>query len=282
MTLTQQTGPYAHWEYIHPESGDRLRIVPERGGIVTEWRCGEREVLYFDQERYADPGKSIRGGIPVLFPICGNLPGDLLEVNGVAHTLKQHGFARNLPWQLQLLEDQSGVRLALRDTEETLEAYPYSFRVEMEIRPVAQALEIQTTIQNCSESVMPFSFGLHPYFNISDLAQTDLDGLNERCLNHLEMAETDTASQLGCLPDGVDFLCRPAGPVTLIDRTNGQQLQLQHQDPMDLTVIWTEPPRAMVCVEPWTGPRQSLISGDRKLEVQPGASTVLSCCYAVS
>ena len=59
MTLTQQTGPYAHWEYIHPESGDRLRIVPERGGIVTEWRCGEREVLYFDQERYADPGKSI-------------------------------------------------------------------------------------------------------------------------------------------------------------------------------------------------------------------------------
>ena len=94
----------------------------------------------------------------MLFPICGNLPGDLLEVNGVAHTLKQHGFARNLPWQLQLLEDQSGVRLALRDTEETLEAYPYSFRVEMEIRPVAQALEIQTTIQNCSESVMPFSF----------------------------------------------------------------------------------------------------------------------------
>ena len=49
MTLTQQTGPYPHWEYTHPESGDRLRIVPERGGIVTEWRCGEREVLYFDQ-----------------------------------------------------------------------------------------------------------------------------------------------------------------------------------------------------------------------------------------
>ena len=282
MTLTQQTGPYPHWEYTHPESGDRLRIVPERGGIVTEWRCGEREVLYFDQERYADPGKSIRGGIPVLFPICGNLPGDLLEVNGVAHTLQQHGFARNLPWQLQLLEDQSGVRLSLTDTAETLAAYPFPFLVEMKIRPLAQALEIQITIQNRSESVMPFSFGLHPYFNISDLAQTDLDGLNERCLNHLEMAETDTASQLGRLPEGVDFLCRPAGPVTLIDRTTGQQLKLQHQQPMDLTVIWTEPPRAMVCVEPWTGPRQSLISGDRKLEIQPGASTALSCRYAVS
>ena len=282
MTLTQQMGPYAHWEYIHPESGDRLRIVPERGGIVTEWRCGDREVLYFDQERYADPGKSIRGGIPVLFPICGNLPADRLELNGVAHTLKQHGFARNLPWQLQLLKDQGGVKLTLTETEETLAAYPFPFLVEMEVRPVAQALEIHTTIANRSESVMPFSFGLHPYFNVSELSQTDVAGLNERCLNHLEMADTDTASQLTRLPEGVDFLCRPAGPVTLIDHTNGHQLQLQHQEPMDLTVIWTEPPRAMVCVEPWTGPRQSLLSGDRKLEIQPGASCVLSCRYAVS
>jgi galactose mutarotase-like enzyme len=86
MSLSQQSAPYVHWEYIHPETGDRLRIVPERGGIVTEWRCGDREVLYFDQERYADPTKSIRGGIPVLFPICGNLPGDVLPVNGVEHT----------------------------------------------------------------------------------------------------------------------------------------------------------------------------------------------------
>ena len=78
MTLTQQAAPYAHWEFVHPETGDRLRIIPERGGIVSEWRCKGREVVYFDQERYANPANSIRGGIPVLFPICGNLPGDLL------------------------------------------------------------------------------------------------------------------------------------------------------------------------------------------------------------
>ena len=83
MTLTQQSAPYAHWEFVHPTSGDRLRIVPERGGLVTEWCCDGREMLYFDQERYADSSKSIRGGIPVLFPICGNLPGDVLPVNGV-------------------------------------------------------------------------------------------------------------------------------------------------------------------------------------------------------
>ena len=282
MTLTQQTAPYAHWEYVNPETGDRLRIIPERGGIVSEWRCGEREVLYFDQERYADPAKSIRGGIPVLFPICGNLPGDLLQVKGVDHTLKQHGFARNLPWQLQLLDDQSGVRLSLSSTDDTLAAYPFVFVVEMEVRPVAMALEISTTIHNRSDQPMPFSFGLHPYFNVSDLAQTRLTGLAERCMNHLEMADAATDEQLSRLPEGVDFLCRPAGDVTLIDDVSGAQLQLQHQEPMDLTVVWTEPPRKMVCLEPWTGPRQSLVSGDRKLVLEPGTQQTVACRYAVS
>ena len=32
MTLTQQSAPYAHWDYVHPSSGDCLRIIPERGG----------------------------------------------------------------------------------------------------------------------------------------------------------------------------------------------------------------------------------------------------------
>ena len=28
MTLTQQSAPYAHWDFVHPSSGDRLRIIP--------------------------------------------------------------------------------------------------------------------------------------------------------------------------------------------------------------------------------------------------------------
>jgi galactose mutarotase-like enzyme len=283
MTFRQQSAPYAHWEYVHPSSGDRLRVVPERGGLVSEWLCNGREVLYFDQERYADPAKSIRGGIPVLFPICGNLPNDSLPLASGTYTLKQHGFARNLPWTVELLEDQSGVRLCLVDTAETRAAFPFAFQVQMEIRPVASALEIVTTVSNTSEAggeAMPFSFGLHPYFNVTDLAQTQLEGLAPRCLNHLEMADAETASQLSRLPDGVDFLTRPAGPVTLVDTAAGTRLQLQHQEPMDLTVVWTEPPRPMVCLEPWTGPRQSLLSGDRKLELSAGQSTTLTCRYS--
>ena len=46
MTLTQQSAPYAHWDFVHPSSGDRLRIIPERGGLVSGWSCGGRAVSY--------------------------------------------------------------------------------------------------------------------------------------------------------------------------------------------------------------------------------------------
>ena len=285
MTFRQQSAPYAHWEFVHPSSGDRLRVVPERGGLVTEWLCTGREVLYFDQERFADSSKSIRGGIPVLFPICGNLPDDRLPLPSGDFTLKQHGFARDLPWTIELLADQAGVQLTLADSEHTREAYPFGFRLQMALRPLDAALEIAITIANTSESggdAMPFSFGLHPYFKLSNLARTHLEGLASRCFNHLEMAEADTSAQLKRLPEGVDFLSRPAGPVTLVDEQTGTQVQLQHHQPMDLTVVWTDPPRAMVCLEPWTGPRQSLISGDRKLELAAGESTTLRCRYTIT
>ena len=285
MTFRQQSAPYAHWEFVHPSSGDRLRVVPERGGLVTEWLCNGRDMLYFDQERYADPAKSIRGGIPVLFPICGNLPNDCLPLASGDFTLKQHGFARDLPWQIALLADQSGVMLSLEDSADTRKAYPFGFRIQMEIRPLNAALEISISISNSSEAEtepMPFSFGLHPYFNVSDLSRSAVEGLPDRCFNHLEMAESETAAQLRRLAEGVDFLAHATGPVTLVDEQAGTRLQLQHHEPMDLTVVWTEPPRSMVCLEPWTGPRQALISGDRRLQLGAGESTTLSCRYSVS
>jgi len=126
---------------------------------------------------------------------------------------------------------------------------------------------------------MPFSLGLHPYFAVSSLADAALEGLPPRCFDHLPMAEADTASQLARLGQGVDFLCQPSGPVRLLDREAGYAITMQPSAPMDLAVVWSEPPRPMVCLEPWTGPRGSLASGDRRLSLAPGEQLSLSCRY---
>ena len=278
-TLLQKDFPYSHWEYLNIETNDRLRIIPERGGLISEWRCNGRELLYFDQRRFVDISKSIRGGIPILFPICGDLPGDLLTLPQGRFSLKQHGFARDMPWELKMIDNKEGVLLTFQDTKLTRSMYPFSFHLGMEVCLLSSAIQIRITIENRDAFPMPYSFGLHPYFLVSDLASVRLSGLSEDCFNYLDMSHQKTFTQQEQLSRGVDFLTWPNGPVSLIDEGLRNGIKLLHKEPMDLTVIWTDPPRPMICIEPWTTPRNGLISGERKLTVQPGEIKHLSCIY---
>jgi galactose mutarotase-like enzyme len=194
--------------------------------------------------------------------------------------LGQHGFARQLPWRMEALADGAGVQLQLGETHETFEAFPFWFLLTMEVRLAPGALEITAIVENRGNDTMPFSFGLHPYFNLSSLEGVRFEGLPLHCLNHLTMEEASTADQLERLASGIDLLVQPTGSVKLVDEAAGTSLELQLTHPLDLVVLWTEPPRAMVCMEPWSGPRQALLSGDRKLELNPGASTRLHTRYA--
>jgi galactose mutarotase-like enzyme len=280
MPLIQRETPYPHWEFCDPSSGDLLRVVPERGGLISGWRCADHEVVYLDLERFLDPAQSVRGGFPVLFPITGGLPDNRLPLPQGEFNLGQHGFARQLPWRLEALADGTGVQLQLGENLETFKAYPFWFLLTMEVRLAPGALEITTIVENRGNDTMPFSFGLHPYFNLSSLESVAIEGLPDHCLNHLTMEEESTADQLERLARGIDLLARPTGAVRLVDKAAGTSLELQLTHPLDLVVLWTEPPRAMVCIEPWSGPRQALLSGDRKLELNPGASTRLHTRYA--
>jgi len=279
MSLIQRDTPYPHWEFSDPLSGDLLRIVPERGGLISGWRCAGEEVVYLDLERFLDPAQSVRGGFPVLFPITGGLPDNRLILPQGEFQLGQHGFARQQPWRLEALADGRGVQLQLTDNEETLKSYPFSFLLTMAVRLAPGELEISTIVENRSNVTMPFSFGLHPYFNLSSLEGVRLEGLPDQCLNHLTMAEAATADQMERLATGIDLLVQPTGPVRLVDEAAGTTLELQLTHPLDLVVLWTEPPRPMVCMEPWSAPRQALLSGDRRLELSPGESTTLHTRY---
>ena len=267
VTFEKKTKPYPHWEYSNPEFDSLIRIVPERGGLITEWRSEGKELLYFDLERFLGKDKSVRGGIPILFPICGDLS-EGYSSGGKMYFLKQHGFARDLPWSISLLKDKSGIRLKLIDTKDTLSSFPFAFTIYMDVVVIQKGLQILVEIYNNSEDVMPFSFGLHPYFQVSSLQKIKINNLPEQCIDQTNMKVTNVSDQMRILDKGVDFLSYPSCSVKLFDLLSKDVIELIHQEPMDTTVIWTDPPRQMVCLEPWTSPRNSLVTGDRKLEVK--------------
>ncbi len=268
VSFAKKTSPYSHWEYSNTEIDSRIRVVPERGGLITEWRSEGKELLYFDLERFLNTDKSIRGGIPILFPICGDLSESYL-IGGKQYYLKQHGFARDLPWSIDLLKDKLGIRLKLDDTQDSRSCFPFFFTLLMDVYLKEKSLQISVKIYNQSQESMPFSFGLHPYFQVSNTKNIKIEGLPAKCIDQTNMKVTNASDQISILDKGVDFLSYPSCSVKLFDCSSRNVIELIHQKPMDSTVVWTDPPRQMVCLEPWTSPRNSLVTGDRKLEIKP-------------
>ena len=163
---------------LHDRTTDfRARVVPERGGIVTQLQMGDRDLLYLDRDRFADPTLSVRGGIPILFPICGNLPDNRYTWQGQIYELPQHGFARNLPWTVTQTETDAAAALTvtLSDTSETRSVYPFAFELQFTYRLVGHCLSIEQQFSNHSQDVMPFSIGFHPYFAVTDKTQLQFE-----------------------------------------------------------------------------------------------------------
>jgi len=264
MTISRVESPYPHWQFSGA-GGDQLRVVPERGGLLTGWRCGGEERLYFDAERFANQSNSVRGGIPVLFPVCGNLPGNQLVLPQGRFPMAQHGFARDLPWQLEPLASSDGIRLTLMDSPATQAVYPFCFQLSLDYRLEPGALAIRAEVEHREAAFgadpMPFALGLHPYLQVESLAQARVEGLPEQCWDHLSAAEVATADQLVRLAQGVDLRVElPSGVASGPRVRTGPhaEVELQMEPPFEHAVLWSDPPRPMLCLEPWTAPRGEL------------------------
>ena len=252
-----------------------INFCPDRGGIITNWVSNGEHILYLDEKRFLDKTKSIRGGIPILFPICGNLdiPYSLFGKN--YFQLMQHGFARDLQWQYKLDSRKNSLCLSLKDNEKSREYYPYSFELKIDVFLEIESLKFEINIQNKTYNEMPINFGLHPYFKISDFKNIDFIDYPLNCQDQINNCLSNTFDVLKNISNGIDLLMYTSGKSSFIDNVLKRQITLIHPTPFDLGVIWSDPPRKMVCLEPWTSPRNSLIDGCKRILIPPCTSQKL-------
>ncbi|XFA72803.1 hypothetical protein RYO59_001033 [Thermosynechococcaceae cyanobacterium Okahandja] len=270
--------PYTlHAEYA------RLEVVPERGGLITRWRWHDHELLYLDRERFAQPELSVRGGIPLLFPICGNLPENLFHYGGHTYVLKQHGFARDVPWQV--LDQQSdGLRLGLRDSEATRQVYPFAFQLTLTYQLRANALGISLEVANPADTPLPFSFGLHPYFAVNDKRQLSFDLPIHAMVDQKTQQPLTFAGTFDWHASELDLACRPlhGQRAQVCDRQQQYCLTLRYDPAFTTLVFWTVQGKPYYCLEPWTAPRNALNTGVDLLRVPPRSHITLGVEIAVA
>jgi galactose mutarotase-like enzyme len=100
---------------------------------------------------------------PVLFPIVGRLPGDVLEVDGITYPMTQHGFARDREFTV-LTAGPDQLRLRLEDDEQTRAHFPYAFRLDLHYAVDGPVLTVSYELTNPGTQDLPASLGAHPAF----------------------------------------------------------------------------------------------------------------------
>lgn len=232
-------------------------VAPGRGGMATRFFVGERPVFYLDEATLLDTTKNVRGGAPVLFPSPGKLEGDAWT-NG---KMGQHGFARNMAWDVSEKTDDA-VALRLVPSDATRAVYPWDFAASYTYRLNGPTLRIEQRFENYSEKPMPFGAGFHPYFEVkqSDKAHVRVPTQAKRAFDNTTKKEIDLGA-IDLTAKEVDLhLIGHGGPAAALELRDGR-VDVRCSPEFKRWVVWTLEGKDFVCLEPWTAPGNALNSG---------------------
>ncbi len=208
---------------------------------------------------------------PILFPVIGMTATGTIRVDGVAHPITKHGFARDLPFD-PIERGDDHVVFALTDSDRTRAAWPFAFRLKIAFRLTGATLSVEARIANPADVRLYAQFGFHPAFawplpyghpraDHRIVFDRDEPGrLRAITADGLIAAQTDDSPLDGRvlrLADGLfahDALVWDpvASDAVTYGAEDGPQLRIGFPDTPALG-IWTKPGAAFVCIEPWHG-----------------------------
>ncbi|MGI8504352.1 MAG: aldose epimerase [Hassallia sp.] len=276
FAIALQEQQYKTYILKDESTNSQLEVVPEHGGIITKWRVNGEEIFYLDAERFTNPELSVRGGNPILFPICGNLPDNTYTSQGKQYTLKQHGFARDLPWHVtnQVTQDKASLTVVLNSNEQTRAVYPFDFEVAFSYQMQGNILEVQQNYTNKSSEPMPFSFGFHPYFAISDKTQLEFEIPSSEYQDQKTKEMHSFKGNFDFNRDEIDvaFKQLTSQSASVTDHSRKLKLTLDYDDAFPILVFWTLKGKDFYCLEPWSAARNSINTGEHLTILEPGAS----------
>lgn len=268
-TITTENQQYL--TYILADGDSQVAVVPERGGIITSWKVNGNEVFYLDAERFKDPSLSVRGGIPLLFPICGNLVDDTYTLKGETYKLKQHGFARTMPWSVTQQSTDAGasITISLKSNDETRADYPFDFQLDYIYTLKGNTLEQRFRHTNLSDQPMPFSTGTHPYFAVADKAKLsfDLPSSEYKIKGAPEVFGFNGLFDFN--QEEIDFAFINLTGQTATVKDGDSTIAISYDENYPTLVFWTVKGKDFYCLEPWSGPRNAMNTGNALITVAP-------------
>lgn len=212
---------------------------------------------------------------PVLFPIVGSLWNKQMRQDGKTYTMTQHGFARDMDFELTEKRADT-LRYRLTSNDETKKLYPYDFILETGYKLADNKITVEWSVINPSEQEIHFQIGAHPAFNYMGY-NPDAETMGYFKFDSEENNYTlSLVGEKGCLKDERSVLETDRGvlsinrnsfnndaiilengqvhAVTLLDAAKKVYLTLRFEAPV--VGLWSpahDSYAPFVCIEPWYG-----------------------------
>ena len=255
-------------------------LLPEKGARLLNWHVNMgdgsvRDVIHWPESIETEILSNVHGGIPILFPFCGTCfhQGEK-EIwraqDGTKYQMPQHGFAKDAAFRVRSI-DQSGFEVELIHEDDHKSFYPYDYTFTVIYHFLELSLQISLVLENEGRSPIPWSAGLHPYFQIPWRKDLSLD-------NHLIRIDAKKTFQY---QDNGELAENPkiSYPVHLGDEKmiNRVHYQLESSE-AEISLLngeetlrineaswvgkgsrlsyisWTQPGSPFYCLEPWMSP----------------------------
>ncbi|MGB4958533.1 MAG: aldose 1-epimerase family protein [Saprospiraceae bacterium] len=208
---------------------------------------------------------------PILFPIVGKLKDNKMIYDGVEYRMNQHGFARDLTFEV-VEQTQTLVSLICQSTSETKKLFPFDWTLVISYEVVSNQLMVRSEVHNISaEKDMLFSIGYHPAFRVpidDDSVWADYElqfnGNDEAMKWLIKDGLIDTKTTQGFSGgkvklseetfenDALVFKHLKSNTLRLSSNTSAYGLTFFFEG-FPYLGIWSKPNAPFVCIEPWHG-----------------------------
>ncbi|MBW1605566.1 aldose 1-epimerase family protein [Lactobacillus sp. Sy-1] len=253
-------------------SNDSLTIEVNSKGAELNSIKGDNGIEYLWQADSNFWGRHA----PVLFPIVGRLKNDQYEYEGKKYSLGQHGFARDMEFELSDRTADS-ITMVLKANAETKPVYPFDFLLFVKYTLDKTTVKVDLTVVNQGTNEMYFSVGAHPAFNVPLNADQHFDDYQVKVAPREIFNQIPLENSLSAAKDGSELDFKNPLPVSReLFKNDAVILDLQQQ-PIDVMLeskhtlnqhgvslhtdnakymgLWSQYPSdaQFVCIEPWWG-----------------------------
>jgi len=208
---------------------------------------------------------------PVLFPNVGKLIDNQYKVDNKVYELSQHGFARDMDFQLTEMKEDY-INYELISSEQTLLKYPFQFSLNINYKIKNNTVFIKYVVTNNDQKSMPFSIGAHPAFNIplkEDETFEDyyLQFEEEETLETIKLEGPYRSGKRELIGQNIKNLSLTRelfkDDALIFEKLNKNELTIRsknhsnkikvHFEGFPYVGIWTTQTAPFLCIEPWYG-----------------------------